>query len=173
MLKKVIYGLLILAILVVMGCSSSQSGSKQEEPAANEQSALNQQTADSGTQEVDPNSFQYITAEELKARLEAKEKMFIVDLQTQADYDKKHIVGSISTDAFGMDTDEKKDRVAALVKDFSTGSEPIVLICPKGKSNAEKAFNLYLEKGIDRSRLLILKDGMTGWPYDDLTASAK
>ena len=148
MLKKVIYSILILTILVMVGCSSSQISSKQED---------------------DPNSFQYITAEELKAKLETKEKLFIVDLQTQPDYDKKHIIGSFATDAYGMDTEEKKDRVASLAKDFGSGSEPVVLICPKGKSNAEKAFNLYMEKGIDRSRLLILEGGMTGWPYDELT----
>lgn len=157
--KKIIAGLLMVVLLItVVGCSSSDNGAASDRDAAEN---------GSGTEVT----FNYITAEELKTKIEANEPMTIVDLQKPEDFDAKHIKGAVGTGAFPMDTEEKKALAAGLVDQLASNSDPVILVCPRGKGTAEAAFKLYAEKGIDQSRLFILEGGMTGWPYDELVES--
>ena len=112
--------------------------------------------------------YNYMTAEELKTKLENSEEVLILDLQSQEDFDKHHILGAIPSYAYPVETDADKARIDDLLPLFEGSDGALVIICPRGGEVAERAYDYLLEKGIADSRVFILEKGQEAWPYDDL-----
>ncbi len=110
----------------------------------------------------------YLKPEELKKWLETGKKVIIVDIQPHDEFVKRHIKGSIETNAFPANTDELKKRLDKALPVINKSNDPVVIVCPRGKSGAKNAYDYLKSKGVPESRLYILEGGIAGWPYPEL-----
>jgi len=163
----VIGGTLLLALtLVLSGCGSSTTG--QTAPAGNTEE--NPQAV-SGTQAPAPKvitDFQYYKADQLKQDIEKKTPLKIVDIQVEDEYNAHHIQGAIPTYAYPVKTDEEKAKLGKVLPELKSSQDPIVIVCPKGGSGAKNTYQYLVDQGIAESRLFILENGQSGWPYTEL-----
>jgi len=113
-------------------------------------------------------SYNYLEPEQFKQWIETGKKVQIVDIQVPAEFQKQHFKGSIETNAYPVKSAEDKQRLDKVVPALAAGQEEIVVICPRGGGGAKNTADHLKEKGIAAGRLLILQDGMQGWPYKDL-----
>jgi hypothetical protein len=100
--------------------------------------------------------------ERAEAEAQAQWEKLGVDLDQ---YAQGHLPGSIETNAFPVKTEEEKARLDKAMPKINASSDDVVILCPKGKLGAENTFNYYKSKGVAEKRLLILENGMAGWPY--------
>ncbi|SKA09625.1 Rhodanese-related sulfurtransferase [Trichlorobacter thiogenes] len=110
----------------------------------------------------------YIEPQELKELLDKKKPVILVDIQPAADFEKQHLPGSIETNAFPGKTDDEKahlDKALAVIK---SSKDPVVVVCPRGKSGAKNSYNYLESKGISEERMQILEGGIHEWPYKEL-----
>ncbi|ROQ92096.1 rhodanese-like domain-containing protein [Desulfosoma caldarium] len=110
--------------------------------------------------------YNYISAEDLNARLAAGSPMIIVDICPAEQYAKGHIKGAIETNAYPVKTEAEKARLAELLPKIQSSTEDIIIVCPRGGGGAKKTVDFYKSKGVEESRLLILEKGMDAWPYE-------
>lgn len=110
----------------------------------------------------------YIEPQELKELLDKKKPVILVDIQPAADFEKQHLPGSIETNAFPAAKDEEKARLDKALAIIKTSKDPVVVVCPRGKSGAKNSYNYLESKGIAEDRMQILEGGIHGWPYKEL-----
>jgi len=110
----------------------------------------------------------YIEPQELKELLDKKKPVILVDIQPAADFEKQHLPGSIETNAFPAKTDEEKARLDKALAVIKTSKDPVVVVCPRGKSGAKNSYNYLESKGISEDRMQILEGGIHEWPYKEL-----
>ena len=110
----------------------------------------------------------YIEPQELKELLDKKKPVILVDIQPAADFEKQHLPGSIETNAFPAAKDEEKARLDKALTVIKASKDPVVVICPRGKSGAKNSYNYLESKGISEDRMQILEGGIAEWPYKEL-----
>ena len=110
----------------------------------------------------------YIEPQELKELLDKKQPVILVDIQPAADFEKQHLPGSIETNAFPAAKEEEKARLDKALTVIKASADPVIVICPRGKSGAKSSYNYLESKGVAEERMQILEDGIAGWPYKDL-----
>ncbi|MDK9718675.1 MAG: rhodanese-like domain-containing protein [Trichlorobacter sp.] len=110
----------------------------------------------------------YIEPQELKELLDKKKSVILVDIQPAADFEKQHLPGSIETNAFPAKTDEEKARLDKALAIIKTSKDPVIVVCPRGKSGAKNSYNYLESKGISEERMQILEGGIFEWPYKEL-----
>jgi len=169
-MKKQSTLLLTLALgitLVAAGCGASNTpsnaGAESKAPAASEASSQANQLAPKKI-----TDFKYYTADQLKAAIETKAPVQIVDIQIEDEYNAHHIKGVIATYAYPVKTEEDKAKLAEFLPQLKDSQDPVVIICPQGKSGATRTYQYLYDQGIDESRLFILEKGQAGWPYNEL-----
>ncbi len=112
--------------------------------------------------------YQYMTAAEVKEKIENSEEMVLLDIQVEEEWQEHHIAGSLPTHAYPVQSEEDKAKLDAVLSHLE-GDCPIVSVCPRGGGGAERTYNYRKEKGSAEERLFILEKGMAGWPYEELT----
>ena len=110
----------------------------------------------------------YIEPQELKELFDKKKPVILVDIQPPADFEKQHLPGSIETNAFPAAKDEEKARLDKALKIITASKDPVVVICPRGKSGAKNSYNYLESKGVSEDRMQILEGGIAEWPYKEL-----
>jgi rhodanese-related sulfurtransferase len=110
----------------------------------------------------------YIKPLELKQAFEEKKSMIVVDIQPAKDFAQQHLPGSIETNAFPAKTTDEKQRLDKALVTIKASSDPVVIVCPRGRGGAKNSYEYLLSQGVAESRLLILEDGILGWPYKEL-----
>lgn len=110
----------------------------------------------------------YIEPQELKELLDKKQPVILVDIQPAADFEKQHIVGSIETNAFPGKTDDEKKRLDKTLPIIKASKDPVVVVCPRGKSGAKNSYDYLMKQGVAEDRLQILDGGIAEWPYKEL-----
>lgn len=115
-------------------------------------------------------SYQYMSPEQVNAKLESKAPMHLVDIQVEDEFASHHIDGAMKTCAYPVKSADDKGKIDAVVADLQKDAAPVVIVCPRGKGGAERAYKHLMEKGIAEDRLFILEDGQAGWPYKDKLA---
>jgi rhodanese-related sulfurtransferase len=118
---------------------------------------------------AEKGSYNYLTAEALKARIESKEALTLLDIQVEQEFGEHHIPGAEPTYAYPVKSDEERGRLDGLLPQLQANSDPIVIVCPRGEGGAKRSYDHLLGKGIAPERLLILEKGQEGWPYPELT----
>lgn len=112
------------------------------------------------------SNFNYISQDDMRARLQANDDMHIVDICPVPLFAEKHLPGSVETNAYPVKSDEERAKLTPLLGDLTADSNDIVIVCPGGKGGAQRTYEYFVENGIDEGRLLILEHGMKGWPYE-------
>ena len=110
----------------------------------------------------------YIEPQELKELFDKKKPVILIDIQPAADFEKQHLPGSIETNAFPAKTDEEKARLDKALPIIQASKDPVVVVCPRGKSGAKHSYNYLESKGISEDRMTILEGGIHEWPYKEL-----
>ncbi len=110
----------------------------------------------------------FLEPEEFKKWLQTGKKVIIVDIQPHEDFVKHHFKGSIETNAFPANNDALRKRIDKALPIINKSNDPVVVICPRGKSGAQNTYDYLKSKGVPESRLYILKGGIAGWPYPEL-----
>lgn len=110
----------------------------------------------------------FIEPEEFKKWLTSGKAVIIVDIQPHDEFVKKHFKGSIETNAFPANTEDLKKRLDKALPIIQKSNDPVVIICPRGRSGAQNSYDYLKAKGVPESRLFILKGGIAGWPYPEL-----
>ncbi|MFN3504988.1 MAG: rhodanese-like domain-containing protein [Caldimicrobium sp.] len=110
----------------------------------------------------------FIEPEEFKKWLTTGKKVIIVDIQPHEDFVKGHFKGAIETNAFPANNDELKKKIDKALPIIQKSNDPVVIICPRGRSGAQNTYDYLKSKGVPESRLFILKGGIAGWPYPEL-----
>ncbi len=118
------------------------------------------------------SSYNYVSAEELKGWLEVDKPILIVDIQVKNEFATHHIKESLETDAYPVKSEEERHLLdPALTKNGVNGYEMVVVVCPRGKGGAKRAYEYLHKQGIPEAKLSILTGGMGKWPYQKWVAS--
>ena len=117
--------------------------------------------------------YNYVEPDQFKQWLEKGKEMTIVDIQVPAEYQKHHFKGSLETNAYPVKSADEKQKLATILPILSATQNDIVVVCPRGGGGAKNTYDYLRENGIDEKRLIILEDGMQGWPYKELTVGGK
>lgn len=117
--------------------------------------------------------YSYVEQDQFKLWLELGKDMTIVDIQVPAEYQKHHFKGALETNSYPVKSADDKQKLDALLPKLSATQNDVVVICPRGGGGAKNAYDYLKEKGIDEKRIFILKEGMQGWPYQELAVSGK
>ncbi len=113
-------------------------------------------------------AFNMISADAIKAKLEAHESMALVDIQTAEDFSKHHLPGAVATYAYPVKSDQDKEKVGAVLPTLTGDDSPVIIVCPRGKGGAERTYDYLKASGIAEDRLFILENGQEGWPHPEL-----
>lgn len=112
------------------------------------------------------DGYNYISAADLQKRLQAKSPMILLDICPVEQFAKGHIPGAIEKNAYPVDTDEQRGRLAKVLPQIQASKDDVIILCPRGGGGAKKTFDFYKSKGVDPQRMLILEKGMDAWPYE-------
>ena len=117
--------------------------------------------------------YNYVDPDQFKLWVELGKNMEIVDIQVPAEYQQHHFKGSLETNSYPVKSVADKQKLDTVLPKLSANQNDVVVICPRGGGGAENTFDYLKEKGIDEKRIFILKEGMQGWPYKELTVGEK
>ncbi|MBL0226711.1 MAG: rhodanese-like domain-containing protein [Geobacteraceae bacterium] len=110
----------------------------------------------------------YIGPDELKQMIQQQKDVVIVDIQPPGEFQQHYLKGSIETNAFPAKNPDEKQRLDKTLTVINASTAPVVIVCPRGGSGAKNSYEYLQSRGIPEERLLILKGGIAGWPYQEL-----
>ncbi len=112
--------------------------------------------------------YNYVSAEQVKNWMASDTPLSIVDIQVKEEFEAHHLKDSIATYAYPVKSEADKARLNGTVDALKEKSTRIVVVCPRGKGGAKRCHDYLTSRGIAEDRLLILENGMAGWPYKEL-----
>jgi rhodanese-related sulfurtransferase len=110
----------------------------------------------------------YISPDELKLMIQQQKDVVLVDIQPSDEFEQHYLKGAIETNAFPAKNPDEKQRLDKTLPSINASTAPVVIICPRGGSGAKNSYEYFQAKGVPENRLLILKGGIAGWPYQEL-----
>lgn len=113
--------------------------------------------------------YNYITAADLEARIMSGDRINLVDIQIQKEFEQHHIAGAIPTYAYPVKSEEDRARLAVILKRIQENDAPVVIVCPRGAGGATRTYDYLLSQGVAQQRLMILEKGQEGWRCLPLT----
>ena len=111
------------------------------------------------------DSYNYMSPAALQNAIDTKADVAIVDIQVAEEFKSHHIKGAIETCAYPVKTVAETEKLNATLNSLKSSTQPVVVICPRGKGGAERTVDYLAKKGIAPYRLFILTNGQDGWPY--------
>ncbi len=118
------------------------------------------------------SSYNYVSAEELSSWLSAAKPLLIVDIQEKKAFAAHHIKGSLETNAYPVKSEAERHLLdPALQQNNAKEYEAVVVVCPRGKGGAKRAYDYLNEHGVPEAKLFILTGGMDKWPYKEWVAT--
>lgn len=117
--------------------------------------------------------YNYVSPDKFKEWLTTGRNTIIVDIQVPAEFAKRHIKGSIETNAYPVKSDEERKRLNAVLAGINASKEDVVIVCPRGGGGARNTYDYLKAKGVAESRLFILEKGMEGWPHPELCQAGR
>lgn len=113
-------------------------------------------------------NYNFLKPEVFKGWIESGKKMYIVDIQKEEEFQKRHIKGSIGTGAYPVKSEQDKAKLDIFINEVKNNNLDIVIVCPRGGGAAKNAYDYLKSKGISEKRLYILEGGIQGFPYGEL-----
>ena len=117
--------------------------------------------------------YSYVEQDQFKLWLELGKDLTIVDIQVPEEFQQHHFKGSLETNSYPVKSAADRQKLDAVLPKLSATQKDVVVICPRGGGGAKNTYDYLKEKGIDEKRIFILKEGMQGWPYKELTVGGK
>jgi thiosulfate/3-mercaptopyruvate sulfurtransferase len=114
-------------------------------------------------------SYQYLSAAETSAKLQQQQPMVLVDIQVEKEFQQHHLPGALATAAYPVKSKTDLAKLDAILPQLQ-GTEPVVIVCPRGGGGAKRTYDYLEKKGVAAERLYILKKGQQGWPYPEQLA---
>lgn len=116
--------------------------------------------------------YRYVEAAELKGWLEVGKPLLLVDIQVADEFAAHHLKDSLETNAYPVKGDSDQQRLeSALALTKVNNYEAVVVVCPRGKGGAKRAYDYLGKKGVSADKLFILIGGMGKWPYPEWVVS--
>ncbi|PLX40985.1 MAG: hypothetical protein C0609_11415 [Deltaproteobacteria bacterium] len=109
--------------------------------------------------------YNYIEPADVSSRVEMGEEQVLVDICEPAQFAEGHVPGSIETNAYPVKSAEERARLDKALAEIEKSEADVVVVCPRGKGGAKRAYDYLKERGVEESRLKILIGGMDGYPY--------
>ncbi len=116
------------------------------------------------------SSYRYISAADVKHQVETQENVLLLDIQVKEEFDQHHITGAVETTAYPVKSETDRGKLATILAQAKTSTEPIIIICPRGGGGAKRAYDYLKAQGVSEGRLMILEGGQAQWPYNELLA---
>jgi rhodanese-related sulfurtransferase len=113
-------------------------------------------------------SYNFITAKQLKEQMTAGKDMIIVDIQVEKEFKEHHLPGSVATYAYPVKTDSERAAIDQAIDTYNQTGKQVVIICPRGQGGAKRCYDYMKSKDVPEEKLTILEKGMEGWPYSDM-----
>ena len=113
-------------------------------------------------------TYTYVKPETMKQWIEAKKPLIVVDIQAPEEFAKRHLPGSVETNAYPVKTDAEKKRLEKTLGRIESSMDDIVIVCPRGGGGAKNTYDYLKSRGVDEKRLYILESGVEGWPYPEM-----
>jgi rhodanese-related sulfurtransferase len=110
--------------------------------------------------------YQYISADDLKARLQAADNMVLVDICPADEFAQGHIAGSIETNAYPTETEGERARLERAMPAIAASEADVVIVCPGGGGGAKRTVDYYKSRGVAEKRLVILEKGLRKYPHE-------
>lgn len=117
--------------------------------------------------------YNYVSPDKFKEWLTTGKKTIIVDIQVPAEFAKRHITGSLETNAYPVKSDEERKRLDAVLGTINASKDDVVIVCPRGGGGAKNTYDYLKSKGVEEKRLFILEKGMDGWPHPELCQAGR
>lgn len=118
-------------------------------------------------------SFNHISPDDLKRRLQSGDKPILLDIQVEKEYAQHHLPGAVPTYAYPAKSDEERAKLKPALAKILAAKEEVVIVCPGGGSGARNTYTFLKEQGVPESRLRILEKGQKGWPFPEMVTTAK
>ncbi len=112
--------------------------------------------------------YNYISAEDMKGKIEAKSDVIIVDIQVEKEFNQHHLPGSVATYAYPVKTATERAQIDKAVQLYQQTGNPVVIVCPRGKGGAKRCYDYMMENNVPAEKLSILTKGIAGWPYAEM-----
>ncbi|HIJ78950.1 MAG: rhodanese-like domain-containing protein [Desulfobulbaceae bacterium] len=117
-------------------------------------------------------SYNYVSADQLKGWLEAAKPVLLVDIQEKKDFTAHHIKNSLETNGYPVKSDHDRQTLDPALKLIQAHNyEAVVVVCPRGKGGAKRAYEYLAAKGVAEAKLFILTGGMEKWPHREWVAA--
>lgn len=113
-------------------------------------------------------TYNYVSPDQVRAWIETKVQVTIVDIQVKEEFNAHHITDSLATYAYPTKTDEDRAKLDIAISAAVKNDLPVVIVCPRGKGGAKRSYDYMAANQVPEKRLLILKGGMNAWPYSDM-----
>ncbi len=110
----------------------------------------------------------YVDAGQLKQWLAEKRPLILADIQRLPEYRKHHFYGAIATAAYPVRSDDDRARLAAVVDMYQKTGDTVVIIGPRGKASAKRAFVFLVKQGVPQDKVVILSGGIHDWPDQEM-----
>jgi len=118
-------------------------------------------------------SFNMMTAEELKDRLNAKQPVILLDIQKKNAYHEHHFYGSIRTYAYPARSDVELESAVQGVRMYERTSNEVIVIGPRGGKASQRTVGFLITRGIPEEKIFILQGGIREWPYKEMLLQIK
>lgn len=119
------------------------------------------------------SNYNYVSPETVKTWIETRIPVMIVDIQVKEDFEAHRLPGSVATYAYPVKTNVEKTRLDNIVRTSMEKDTPVVIVCPRGGGGAKRCYDYLKSRHLPESRLLILKNGIAGWPYKELLETGR
>jgi len=116
-------------------------------------------------------TYNYVPADDLKTWLDTAKPVLLVDIQEKKDFAIHHIKGSLETNAYPVKSNQDRQSLDPSLKlNKANDYAAVVVICPRGKGGAKRAYEYLAQKRVPEEKLFILTGGMGKWPHKEWVA---
>lgn len=123
--------------------------------------------------QVFAGSYNYISQKDFKTWLETDKPVLICDIQNKKPFKKHHFKNAVETNAYPAKNQKQLNRLEKVIESYNKTGDKIVIVCPRGGGGAKRTYDHLLSRNIPEDKLLILKKGAAGWPYDEFIEGTK
>ena len=109
--------------------------------------------------------YRYVSAGDLLQKMEKNEKLVLLDIQVEKEFEQHHIDGAVATYAYPVKSEADRSRLDTVLAQLLKNDQPVVIVCPRGGGGAKRTYDYLKAGGVPESRMTILKGGQENWPY--------